>query len=159
MRAAFSDWRLVGSFRALTGSWLTISTGTDVAQNGQAGTQRANQILDNPYADQSINPIGGGIRFLDPLAFAQPAAGTLGTSVRNSIRGPGSKTIDLALSRQFRVASQQQIEFRLEAFNALNWLQLANPATARNSATFGQITSTSNVISPRVLQLAAKYVF
>jgi hypothetical protein len=159
LRAAFSDWRLAGSFRALTGAWLTINTGVDVAQNGQAGTQRANQILDNPYADQSINPIGGGIRFLDPLAFAQPAAGTLGTSQRNSIRGPGSKNIDLVLSRAFSVNKQQNLEIRAEAFNALNWLQLGNPATARNSATFGQITATNNSIPPRVIQLAVKYAF
>ena len=31
----------------------------------------------DPYADQSINPANGGIRFLNPAAFAQPAAGTL----------------------------------------------------------------------------------
>jgi hypothetical protein len=159
LRTAFSDWRLVGSFRALTGSWLTINTGVDIAQNGQATTQRANQVSDDVYADQSINPINGGIKFINPLAFAQPTAGTLGNSVRNSVRGPGTKSIDLALSRNFRLNDRQGIEFRLEAFNALNWLQLGNPATARNSATFGQITSTSNFISPRVLQLAAKYTF
>jgi hypothetical protein len=159
MRAAFSDWRLSGSFAALTGPWLTISTGTDIAQNGQAGTQRAIQVSDDVYADQSINPVNGGIRFIDPAAFVQPAAGTLGTVGRNSIRGPGSKNANLTLSRAFRVKSQQTFEIRAEAFNAFNWLQLGNPAAARNSATFGQITSTSNAIAPRIVQLAVKYAF
>ena len=94
MRAAFSDWRLVGGFRKTTGPWLTITTGTDIALNGQAGTQRANQLLDDPYADMSINPANGGMRFLNPAAFAQPAAGTLGTSARNSIRGMGTRSLD-----------------------------------------------------------------
>ncbi len=156
MRAAFSDWRLAGSFRALTGPWLTIGTGQDIALNGQAGTQRANQILDNPYADQSINPVNGGIRFLDSLAFAQPAAGTLGTSVRNSVRGPGSKNIDLALSRNISISNMKNVEVRVEAFNALNWFQWGQPSTARNSATFGQITSAG---SPRVIQFGVKYAF
>ncbi len=156
MRAAFSDWRLAGSFRALTGPWLTIGTGQDIALNGQAGTQRANQILDNPYADQSINPVNGGIRFLDSLAFAQPAAGTLGTSVRNSVRGPGSKNIDLALSRNISISNMKNVEVRVEAFNALNWFQWGQPSTARSSATFGQITSAG---SPRVIQFALKYAF
>ena len=80
----------------------------------------------------------------------------MGNSVRNSVRGPGTKNIDLALSRQFRLTGQQTIEFRAEAFNALNWFQLGNPATARNSATFGQITTAG---SPRVLQFAAKFGF
>jgi hypothetical protein len=158
-RAVLADWRLAGSFIALTGPWLTITTGTDVAQNGQAGTQRVNQVSDAIYADQSINPVGGGIRFLDPAAFVQPAAGTLGTMPRNSVRGPGTKNVNLTLSRAFRVKSQQTFEVRVEAFNAFNWLQLGNPATARNSATFGQITSTSNAIAPRIVQLAVKYVF
>jgi hypothetical protein len=157
MRAALSDWRLAGSFRALTGPWLTISTGADIAQNGQAGTQRANVVAGvDPYDDQSINPVNGGIKFLNPLAFAQPAAGTLGNSVRNSVRGPGSKIIDLALSRGFQVGGQKNIEFRLEAFNALNWFQWGQPSTARSSATFGQITTAGNA---RVLQLAVKYAF
>jgi hypothetical protein len=103
--------------------------------------------------------VNGGIRFLNPTAFRLPTTGTLGdptTSQRNSIRGPGSKNIDLALSRAFRVNDQQNVEIRAEAFNALNWLQLGNPNTAANSATFGQITSTNNA---RVIQLAVKYAF
>ena len=28
----------------MTGPWLTVSTGVDMAQNGQAGTQRAEQV-------------------------------------------------------------------------------------------------------------------
>jgi hypothetical protein len=159
MRAAFSDWRLAGSFRALTGSWLTILTGVDIAQNGQAGTQRANQVLDNFYDDQSINTANGGIRFLNPLAFVQPAAGTLGNSVRNSVRGPGSKNVDLALTRNFLFGGQRTVEVRLEAFNAFNWFNWGNPSTARNSATFGQITSTNPSLGPRALQFAIKYAF
>ena len=161
LRAVASGWRLVGNFRALTGPWLTITTGQDIALNGQAGTQRANQILDNPYADQSTNLQNGGIRFLNPLAFAQPAAGTLGTSQRNSIRGPGNKNVDLALARSFRLPSQRSIEVRAEAFNAFNWFQLGQPTTARNSPTFGQITSSGALFgyAPRVLQLALKYAF
>jgi hypothetical protein len=159
LRAVASGWRLVGNFRALTGPWLTISTGQDIALNGQAGTQRANQILDNPYADQSINPANGGIRFLNPLAFAQPAAGTLGSSARNSVRGPGSKIVDLALARNFRLPKQQSVEVRAEAFNAFNWFQWGQPSTARNSTTFGQITSTAFGSTPRVIQFGVKYAF
>ena len=158
LRAVASGWRLVGSFRALTGPWLTITTGTDVALNGQPTTQRANQILDDPFADQSSNPQNGGIRFLNPLAFAIPAAGTLGTSQRNSIRGPGTKNVDMALTRLFRFSNGQSIEVRAEAFNVFNWFQWGQPATARNSATFGQITSAVNN-STRIIQLAAKYGF
>jgi hypothetical protein len=161
LRAVASGWRLVGNFRALTGPWLTISPGTDRALNGQAGTQRANQILDNPFADQSTNLQNGGIRFLNPLAFSIPALGTLGTSQRNSIRGPGNKNVDLALARNFRLSNRQTVEVRAEAFNAFNWFQWGQPSTALNSPTFGQITSSGAAFgyAPRVMQLAVKYAF
>ena len=98
----------------------------------------------------------GGIRFLNPAAFAIPALGTLGNVQRNSVRGPGSKNVTLALTRNFRLSNTQSFEVRAEAFNAFNWFQWGNPATAANSATFGQITSAGN---PRVIQLAAKFTF
>jgi hypothetical protein len=158
LRAVATGWRLVGSFKALTGAWLTVTAGTDRALNGQVTTQRANQILDDPYDDQSINQQNGGIRFLNPLAFAIPDLGTLGTARRNSIRGPGTKNVDMALTRLFRFSNGQGIEVRAEAFNAFNWFQWGQPATARNSPTFGQITSAVNN-SARIVQLAVKYAF
>jgi hypothetical protein len=160
MRAAFSDWRLVGGFRKTTGPWLTVTTGTDIALNGQAGTQRANQVLDDPYADMSINPANGGMRFLNPAAFAQPAAGTLGTSARNGIRGMGTRSLDMSLTRVIRVTTTGDIEVRVDAFNAFNWFQWGQPGNGVNNlnnlATFGQITSAG---APRVMQFAIKYRF
>jgi hypothetical protein len=158
LRMAGSGWRLVGSFRATTGAWLTVTTGADLLLNGQAGTQRANQVSDSIYADQSVNPANGGIRFLDPNAFAQPVAGTFGNSVRNIVRGPGFKNLDMALTRSFNVGGSKQIEVRAEAFNAFNWFEWGNPSVARNSATFGQITS-AVANSARIIQLATKFTF
>jgi hypothetical protein len=135
-----------------------VSTGTDIALNGQIGTQRAEQILDDPYGDDSINPLNGGRRFLNPLAFRQPTAGTLAsTQVRNGIRGVGSRNLDLSLTRVVRIHDTQNIEVRIDAFNAFNWFQWGQPATSlNNTATFGQITSAG---APRVMQLGIKYQF
>ncbi len=157
MRAAFSGWRAVGSFRATTGPWLTIATGVDRALNGQTGTQRVNQVSDSVYLDQSVNPANGFIRYLDPNAFAQPALGTLGTMPRNSVRGPGFKNLDFAVSRAFQVGGARSIEVRVESFNLFNWFNLGAPSTNRNAATFGQISSITG--TPRIMQLAVKYVF
>ena len=115
-------------------------------------------MLDDPYGDQSINPLNSGRRFLNPLAFRQPAAGTLGsTQPRNGIRGMGTRNLDMSLSRLIRVTGNQAIEVRIDAFNAFNWFQWAQPATAlNNTATFGQITTAG---APRVMQLGIKYQF
>jgi hypothetical protein len=157
-RAAFSDWRLVAGFRAATGPWLTVSTGVDIALNGQQGTQRAEQVLEDPYGDMSINPLNGGKRFLNPAAFRQPTAGTLSsTQARNSIRGQYTRNLDLSLTRLIRVTGSQAIEVRIDAFNAFNWFQWGQPATAlNNTATFGQIVTAG---APRIMQLGIKYQF
>jgi hypothetical protein len=165
MRAVASGWRLFGSFRALSAPFLTITPGSDRALNGQAGTQRVNQVSDNVYADDSIDPVTGGRRFLTSGAFAQPAFGTLGTMERNSIKGIGSKNVDLSLTRAFRLGSSQTIEVRAEAFNAFNWFQWLqpgqtqpslNPNLSLASATFGQILAAGD---PRFLQFSVKYGF
>ncbi|HXD73779.1 MAG TPA: TonB-dependent receptor, partial [Vicinamibacterales bacterium] len=156
LRLIGSNWRFAPSFRATTGSWLTVTTGADRMLNGQAGTQRPNQVSTAYYADQSVNPANGGIRFLDPAAFSQPALGTLGNLQRNIVRGPGFKNIDAALSRLFPLGGTKSVEARIEAFNLFNWFEWGNPNTNLSAATFGQITS---ALSPRVLQLAVKFNF
>jgi hypothetical protein len=150
-RRLASGWRLSGIFRANSGSPLSVTTGTDRALSGiQAGTQRASQVLENPYGDGTVND------WLNPRAFTQPALGTYGTSVRNAYDGPGLQVVDLSLVRSFRFGTGQLVEARVEAFNAFNWFLLGNPNTTLSSATFGRITSSGD---PRIMQFAVKYVF
>ena len=151
VRALASGWRLSGIFRANSGAPLTVTTGTDRALSGiQTTTQRANQVLDNPYGDGTIN------NWLNAAAFAQPALGTYGNSVRNAYDGPGRKVVDLSLVRSFRFGNGQRVEARVEAFNAFNWFLLENPNTTLSSATFGRITASGD---PRIMQFAIKYEF
>ena len=152
-----SGWRLVGTFRALSAPPLTVTPGSDRALNGQTATQRVDQVSDDVYADKSINPQNGGMRFLNPNAFALPALGTLGNMAPNSIRGIGTRRLDLSLTRVFRLWNAHAFEVRADAFNALNWFQWNQPATnLGNLATFGQIT---NADDPRIMQFAIKYTF
>ena len=146
-----SGWRLSGIYRANSGTPLTVFTGTDRALSGiQATTQRADQVLADPYGDKTIN------NWLNPLAFAQPALGTYGNSIRNAYDGPARHVVDLSLVRSFRFGHGQRLEARVEAFNAFNWFLLDNPNTTFSAATFGRITSSGD---PRIMQFAMKYDF
>ena len=159
LRTIASNWRVMGSFRAVSGPWLSVTPGSERALNGSGpifNQQRANQILDDPYADQSVDPATGGIRFLNPAAFALPALGTLGTMKRNSIEGVGTRNLDVTLHRVFRVSGSQQVEFRAEAFNLFNWFQWGQPNTNRSAPTFGLITTAGPA---RIVQFAVKYGF
>ena len=95
-------------------------------------------------------------RWFDTSAFAAAAPFTIGTSSRNPVRGPGYRNLDLALMRRVGVASTKAIEFRIEVFNATNTPPLGAPNTTVGAAAFGTISSAGD---PRVVQLAAKFVF
>ncbi len=148
-RALGSHWRLSGIFRAYSGSPFSVTINTDMARTG-IGNQRAQQVLDDPYGDGSLD------NYLNPAAFAEPAVGTLGDQERNSIYGPGTRTIDLSLVRTFAFGNNHRLEARIESFNALNWFLWNNPQNARANPQFGRITSAGD---PRIMQFAIKYQF
>ena len=148
LRAVASGWRIAGIYRHTSGSYMTILSGQDRALSG-VGNQRAEQVLADPYLDR------GGLNFLNPAAFAQPALGTLGNMRRNNIEGPGNWQVDAAISRLFPIG-QGRLEFRVETFNLTNRLIRMNPNTNLSQNVFGQITTAGD---PRIMQFAAKYVF
>ena len=127
-----------------------MTTGRDSAFTGVAD-QRVNQVSDDVYGAKTLNS------YLNRAAFEQPANGTFGNHVRNSIRGPGFWKIDLALSRLFTFGTAQTVEIRIESFNVLNNFNWGNPSTNFSAATFGRIQSQAG--DPRIMQFAVKYGF
>ena len=151
-----SGWRITGIYHFTSGKPINVLSGFDQALNG-VQSQRAQQILQNPYGDKSGRPL---TNFLNPAAFAQPALGTLGNVGRNSIQGPSTWQLDMGLSRSFQVREGQRLEFRAEVFNLTNSFRADNSNTALangfNNNLFGQIRGARD---PRILQFALKYVF
>jgi hypothetical protein len=158
-RLLASGWRFAAIYSWSSGSPLSIFAGSDRALNGLGvgaqgnSTQRANQVLENPYGDTSGRPLTS---YLNPAAFALPPLGTRGTSGRNSVTGPSTWSFDVALSRIFRLAESQRMEFRAEAFNVTNSFRPGNPNTTLNNPNFGVIRT---ALAPRILQFALKYLF
>jgi hypothetical protein len=96
-------------------------------------------------------------QYFNTAAFAYQPVGTFGNSQRNSLFGPGYKDVDLALMKNFRITESARFQFRAEAFNALNHVNLANPdGKVSDGANFGRITSASD---PRLIQGALKFYF
>jgi Carboxypeptidase regulatory-like domain len=150
LRVLASDWRVSGIFSAVSGSWLNIITGRDNALTG-IQMQRVDQVSDNVYGEKSLTS------FLNPAAFAQPTPGTLGSYVRNSIKGPGFWTVDVALAKQVALGASRNLELRVESFNLFNTFNWGNPVTNFNSGSFGRITSMTG--APRIMQFGIKYGF
>ncbi len=160
LAALISRWRASGIVTIQSGSRIDIITGRDNALNGQRN-QRVNQISDDVYAHPRTLT-----NYFNSAAFAQPAPGTYGTLMRNSLTGPNYWTVDLAVSRQLGVVSMQTLELRVEAFNLFNTFNWGVPGTELtaggwqanlNAGTFGRITTQAGL--PRIIQLGVKYAF
>lgn len=83
--------------------------------------------------------------------------GTIGNAGRNLIWAPGTKNLDLMLSRQFKMPWENHaLQFRAEAFNATNTANFGSPATGIGTPTAGRITTAAD---PRRIQFALKYSF
>jgi hypothetical protein len=151
LRLFASGWQAAPIIRFTTSALVTVTTGVDNALTGVAN-QRANQLLPNVYSSPATLT-----SYLNPLAFGPPATGTYGPTRPLTIAGPSTLTIDMAVTRIFRIRESKQLQFRAEAFNVPNSFEPGLPVTAENSSTFGQITSQAN--SGRIMQFAIKYVF
>jgi hypothetical protein len=143
------DWQVSTIVAARSGVHFNVRTGVDNALSG-AANQRPDKVLDDPY-------LKDGNRWLNPAAFRAPAPGTYGNLAVFSLVGPEWFNVDMGVTRSFRLAGEQQLQFRAEIFNLLNRVHLDIPVFLLNSPDFGLITSTAG--DPRILQLALKYVF
>ncbi|MBV8571603.1 MAG: TonB-dependent receptor [Acidobacteriaceae bacterium] len=82
--------------------------------------------------------------------------GEFGNEGRNAIRGPGLATVDVSLFKNFTVTESSLVQFRAEAFNALNHANFMLPENDIASPEFGQILQAA---PPRLLQFALKFIF
>jgi hypothetical protein len=97
-----------------------------------------------------------GIQWFNPAAFAMPAPNTLGNSARAVMTGPGNVVFDTGLFKNFVFKERYRLQFRWEAFNALNTPQFGLPGSVLGTGTFG-VAEAGN--SKREMQVAAKLYF
>ncbi len=138
-------WQIGGTLSKYSGLPFTVGSGTAVNAGGQ--TQTATQI--NP-----VVKILGGHDALDPYfdgtAFANPAAGTLGTTGRDLLFGPGFFDLDENVTRTFSF-KEGKIKLQIvgEAFNLTNTPSFADPGGtgASPSNTFATPTIKNGVVT------------
>jgi outer membrane receptor protein involved in Fe transport len=82
--------------------------------------------------------------------------GTDGNLARNAFRGPSFKSVDLGLFKNTKIRENLNIQFRAEAFNLFNRVNLFNPVGDLGSPQFGKSVA---AFAPREIQLGLKVVF
>jgi outer membrane receptor protein involved in Fe transport len=152
LRGVVNGWGLNVIYQYFSGSPLWITQAEDGENNGNPN-QRPDLV-----PGQSLKLANRSIaEFFNTAAFTE-AIGHYGSTPRNPVTGPSNNPLTLSIKRTFPLPIEKQyLDFRLEAFNALNHPQFAAPGTSQGSGNFGQITSTNS--DNRDLQLALKYIF
>ncbi len=118
----------------------------------------AGQSLYNPASSRTRTLSGGPISgYLNNAAFALPTTYPYGNLSRNALRSTPYYETDLGVHKVFALPVERfTLDFRAEAFNLLNKVNLQTPGTTFGSSTFGQVTT---AYPARQLQLAAKLIF
>jgi len=153
-----------GLASAIAGSWDL--TTTVVARTGfpinVTVDRSASAVPDGNNTDQrpdlipgvSLTPPGGSTlaEWINPAAFAAPAAGTFGDAPRNIGRGPGAWQIDMGIGKHIPLTESVRVEFRAEFFNIFNHPQYGLPlsdwSVAPGPNGFGNIISTVSTTTP-----------
>ena len=146
-------WQVSGVIAAQTGSPFSIVMAcADINAEGNNCRPNLIGIAALPAEQRSIN------HWFDASAFAIPSPQAYGDAGRNVLRGPGSATLDLALSKSFTLGSieTRRVQIRSEFFNSLNHTNLGLPISSIDSPALGTITSAA---PGRVIQLGARVEF
>jgi outer membrane receptor protein involved in Fe transport len=138
---------------------------------GDSSLVRANlvaPIVD--YSPETLQTIAGktGNYYFNPADFStaglstinaltNPASATYGTLGRNAFTGPHIINANIAIGKSIAIyGDRAKVEIRGEFFNVLNHAEFSNPSTSITSSAFGQVSATGD---PRIIQLAARFVF
>ncbi len=157
--ALIGGWEFSGIY--LYSSGLPLSISAPGASLGNGWGTRADVIGNPSVANPNAN------EWFNPAAFAAPAPYMFGDSGIGIVRGPSSHVANLALMKKFYIKESRYLQFRWEAFNAFNNVNLlaysnGNPSgsptlnTTIDQGNTGQVTAAGPA---RVMQVALKLVF
>ena len=122
-----NGWTLSSLLSLHTGQPFNITTNVDTTGTGE-GVQRVDLIGD-PYAGVSRAFSIGGVRWINPAAFAAPAPGTYGSLPRNFLYGPGFGSVDFSVVKNTKITERVGAQLRIEMYNLFNRKNLAPPST------------------------------
>lgn len=160
-----TGWQLNSLLTFSTGQPLNILAGTNVSGTGE-NQDRVN-LIGNPFENVPVLTGTTAVQYLNPAAFAKPAAGSFGNIGRDLFYGPGFGSWDFSVFKRTKVTERISTELRVEIFNLLNRTNWANPNVNFSSSSFGQLTQTLNGGSapglgfgePRNTQVALKVLW
>jgi hypothetical protein len=152
VRQIIGGWELNGILALQTGLPFHV-TATDRSNTGTSFGGRPNRICNgNLPTDQRTSA-----RWFDTSCFTEPVLNTYGNGGVHYLDTDGSKTLDVGVFKNFTFTEQMRLQFRWEAFNALNNTNYNRPnGNVSAPGTFGRIVAAQPA---RIMQVGAKLYF
>src|SRR5438132_353885 len=156
-------WTISGTTRFSSGFPVTLYNSADTSLLGTFGNGVNNNLVDtanySPGCDLQVNRDPAKGPAFNTSCFSLPALGEIGSAPRRFCYGPGIQNFDMALIKNVSLTPNKSLQVRVEAFNVLNQPQFYGAGAVDGnitSSTFGQIVAAA---SPRLIQIATKFVF
>jgi hypothetical protein len=144
------DWQVSALVSAQTGRPFTPRVTSDNSNTGNLGGQFGYDRPDEVPVGTPGSVVYRGRAF----HIAEPY--TFGTAGRNILIGPGSASVDLAVSKATRLGGHRRLEARAEIYNVFNRANLGLPDSFVDRPTFGESLSAG---AGRMAQLALRFAF
>jgi hypothetical protein len=124
-----------------------------VGITGWRGGDAPNQVLKSSKGKKSINSYFNGDAYKAQTEYL------FGNVQRNSLYGPNQRHLDMAVSKDFKIYEAVKLQFRADAFNVTNTVNLGLPNSTLSDSNFTKITSVSGAYNPRLFQFALRMSF
>jgi hypothetical protein len=95
-------------------------------------------------------------QWFNTAAFVEPIRGTLGSSGRNILDGPGGATVDLSIFKNVQLREGLRLQLRGEFFNLFNRVNFGFPGSTVGTPGYGVIQSAGDA---RMVQIGLKLAF
>jgi len=165
--AFLGGWETGYIFQAHSGFPITLTaTGTAGGQNARNALRPNRYLPGFTYVNQSIDRWFGTADTVcltagvndGKCAYGVPDAASFGNSSKATEHAPNFISLDMNISKQFKVNESRYLLLRAEFFNLPNHPSFSPPARNISApATFGAITGAS--VGSRTVQLALKFYF
>jgi hypothetical protein len=153
--AIVGGWRLAAINTMVSGLPVNITYTPSTAASVSSGLIMRPNLVGDPSLPADQRTVQ---HYFNLAAFAVPdISQPFGNLGRNTARSDPMYQLDLAIEKSFPLRSEvRRLEFRAEAFDALNKTNFLAPASVISKSNFGTITGT---FPARQIQFALKLVF
>jgi hypothetical protein len=161
VNAIAGGWRVSSSFIFHSGFAQTIFASSDTSGTGGFSTRADCVPGVSGRVPMRFDPSDNGFTFLNPAAVTTPAQGTFGNCGVGQFDGPGLKTANISLAKDFNFTERQAIQFRVDMTNftntpIFNFGQEFSGQHTAGASNYGEIFTSQGA---RNIQFVLKYSF